>query len=73
MIINNFTIGYANSTFSDPAALPQIIDAQGPNNKITPTNVLVRWMPTLGKKWIGAISIETPTNQITTDSLTIKS
>lgn len=73
MIINDFTIGYANTTFSDPAALPQIIDAQGPNNKITPTNVLVRWMPGLGKKWIGAISLETPTNQITTDSITTKS
>ena len=73
MIINDFTIGYANSTFSDPAALPQIVDAQGPNNKITPTNVLVRWMPRLGKKWIGAISLETPTNQITTDSITTKS
>lgn len=71
-IVGNFTIGYANSTFSDPAALPQIIDAQGPSNKITPTNVLVRWMPTITKNWIGAISIETPSNQISTDSTTTK-
>lgn len=38
--INNFTIGYASSTFSDPAALPPTVDAQGPNNKISPTSVL---------------------------------
>lgn len=71
-IIKDLTIGYASSTFSDPAALPQIIDAQGPCNKITPTNVLVRWMPTIKQKWIGAISLETPSSQITTDSTTQK-
>ena len=43
-IINDFTIGYASSTFSDPAAVPPTVDAAGPNNKITPTSVLVRYM-----------------------------
>lgn len=67
--INDFTIGYANSTFSDPAALPPTVDAQGPSNKISPTSVLVRWMPKFKEKWTAAISLETPDNSISlTDS-----
>ena len=31
--INDFTIGYTVSTFSDPMALPPTVDAQGPVNK----------------------------------------
>ena len=68
--VRDFTIGYANSTFSDPAAIPPIIDAQGPSNKIVPTNVLIRWMPTIKRNWIIAISLETPSTQISTDSIT---
>lgn len=49
--INDFTIGYAASTFSDPAALPPTVDAQGPSNKITPTSVLVRYMPVVKDKY----------------------
>lgn len=71
-IVNDFTIGYANSTFSDPAAQPATVDAQGPANKISPTAVLVRWMPTFKKKWVAAVSLETPSNSITTDSTTSK-
>lgn len=66
-IINKFTIGYANSTFSDPAATPPTVDAQGPNNKISPTAVLVRWMPTVKKHWTFAVSAETPAPQIGAD------
>lgn len=67
--INDWTIGYANSTFSDPAAQPATVDAQGPSNKITPTNVLVRWMPRFKKNWLAAVSVETPsTSYGTTES-----
>ena len=67
--INDWTIGYANSTFSDPAAQPATVDAQGPSNKITPTNVLVRWMPRFKKNWVAAVSVETPsTSYGTTES-----
>lgn len=62
--INDFTIGYAASTFSDPAALPPTVDAQGPSNKITPTSVLVRYMPVVKDKWYFAVSAETPSNSI---------
>ncbi len=58
--INDWTIGYANSTFSDPSALPPIIDAQGPNVKMSNTAVLVRWMRTWKQKWTMAASLETP-------------
>lgn len=59
-IVNDFTIGLATSTFSDPAAQPPVIDAQGPGNKISGSSVLVRWMPRIANRWIAAISAETP-------------
>ncbi len=67
-IIKDFTIGYANSSFSDPTTIPPTVDAQGPANKITPTSVLVRWMPRINKNWIAAISAETPSTQIDADN-----
>lgn len=67
-IINDFTIGYAASTFSDPAAVPPTVDAQGPNNKISPTAVLVRYMPVVRDKWVFAVSAETPSPSISVDN-----
>lgn len=66
-IINDLTVGYASSTFSDPAAIPPTVDAQGPANKITPTAVLVRYMPVFKDKWYLAVSAETPDNSIGAD------
>lgn len=59
-IINDVTIGYASSTFSDLQALPPVIDAQGPNAKMSQTAVLARWMHTWRKRWSFAASLETP-------------
>lgn len=70
--INDFTVGYAPSTFSDPAALPPTVDAQGPNNKITPTSVLVRYMPVVKDKWVFAASVETPEPTIDADNSTTR-
>lgn len=70
--INDWTIGYANSTFSDPAAVPPSVDASGPNNKVTPTNVLVRWMHDFTPKWSGALSVETPATAIADNTDTRK-
>ena len=58
--INNFTVGYAASTYSDPAATPPTVDAQGPNNKIGTTAVLVRYMPVIKDRWVLAVSGESP-------------
>lgn len=66
-IINDFTVGYAASTFSDPAAIPPTVDAQGPNNKISPTSVLLRYMPVIKDRWVLALSVETPSPAIDTD------
>jgi len=71
-IINDFTVGYASSTFSDPAALPPTVDAQGPCNKISPTSVLVRYMPVLKDKWYLAVSAETPSASIGDDGVATK-
>lgn len=71
-IINDFTVGYANSTFSDPAAVPPTVDAQGPNNKLASTSVLVRWMPRVGRRWVFAVSVETPSNQLDVDGVNTK-
>lgn len=62
-IINDWTVGYASSTFSDPAAVPATVDAQGPNNKISNTDVLIRWLKPFRQKWSVALSVETPTEQ----------
>lgn len=66
-LINDFTIGYAVTTFSDPAALPPMVDANGPSNKISPANVLVRYMTSFGPRWSIAVSAETPATAIRAD------
>lgn len=71
-IINDWTIGYAPSTFADPAATPPTVDAQGPSNKISPTSVLLRWMPVVKNKWVFALSAETPSTAIGADNTSTK-
>ena len=63
-MFRDFTIGYANSTFSDPAAQPVCIDAGGSTNKFSNTSVLVRYMPCFRKKWYVGVSLETPGSAI---------
>lgn len=67
-MIRNFTVGYANSTFSDPAALAPTVDAQGATNKLAKTNVLVRYMPSWGP-WSVGVSAETPDAVIGADGM----
>lgn len=62
--LNDWTIGYAASTFSDPASVAPTIDAAGPNNKISTTAVLVRWMRTVSQRCVLAASLETPATRI---------
>lgn len=63
--INDFTIGYTNSTFSDPGALPPAVDASGPNAKMSATSVLVRYLHEFkNKRWAVAASVEAPKNGI---------
>lgn len=69
-VINGFTIGYANSTFSDPGALPPAIDASGPNAKMSATAVLVRYLHEFNSGWSVAGSVETPDNAIDANNTT---
>jgi opacity protein-like surface antigen len=71
-IINNVTVGYASSTFSDPAAVPPTVDAQGPNNKLSATSTLIRYMPTIKDRWVLAVSAETPATAIAVDGVDTK-
>ncbi|MDE6010469.1 MAG: hypothetical protein K2F87_03345 [Muribaculaceae bacterium] len=63
-MVRDFTVGYANSTFSDPAAQPVVIDAAGNNNKFSNTSVLVRYMPCLRNRWYLGVSLETPATAV---------
>lgn len=62
--VNDWTLGYTNSTFSDPAAQPPTVDAQGPNSETSDTNLLLRWMHTFKNHYVVAASVETPNGAI---------
>ncbi len=67
-MFRDFTVGYASSTFSDPAALPPVVDAAGVNNKLSVTTVLARYMPTFKNRWSVGVSVETPETAIVADN-----
>jgi len=71
-IVNDWTVGYAASTFSDPSAQPPMIDSNGASNKITPTAVLVRYSPRLNEHWQLAVSAETPETAVNADGVNTK-
>ncbi len=68
--INDWTIGYASSTFSDPTAAPPTVDAQGPQAYVQTTAVLLRWMHTFKRHWTTAASVEMPKSQIGANNIT---
>ena len=69
VMARDFTVGYASSTFPDPAACPSTVDAQGPNNKMDRTSVLVRYMPRLSENLLAAVSVENPQSYISADGI----
>lgn len=64
-IVNDWEVGYDDSSFTDPSAQPPTIDGAGPNGFISKTNVLVRYMHTFKKKWTVAGSFEFPKSEVT--------
>ena len=60
--IEDWTVGYSHSTFSDPAAQPDLLDGAGANGKIDKTNVLLRYMHTWKDRWTVAGSVEFPSS-----------
>ena len=70
--VRDFTVGYAASTFSDPAAVPSTVDAAGPSNKLAHTTVLVRYMPRVARHVTVGVSVEAPDSQIDADGVDTK-
>lgn len=66
--LNDFTLGYTSSTFSDPASVAPTVDSQGPNNKVSHTTMLVRYMPVVKDKWYFAVSAEMPEQSVGFDN-----
>lgn len=68
-IINDWTVGLAKSTFSDAAAEPPTVDANGSNVSMDQAAVLVRWGHTWKDRWKVAASLETPAMSLETDNV----
>lgn len=66
----DWTVGYAPSTFSDPAAEPPVLDGQGPSAEMSKTNVLVRWLHTSRHGLVYGGSVELSSSQTDTGEAT---
>lgn len=64
---NDVTVGLATTTFSDPAAQPDLLDGAGPNGKVDRSNVLVRYLHTFHNHWSVGGSVEFPSSQVRDD------
>lgn len=65
--VGDWTLGYASTTFADPAACPNTVDPQGPNAEVSETTFLIRYMHTFkGNHWSIAASVEAPDLQVPT-------
>lgn len=70
--ISDWTIGYAATTFSDPATQAPTIDGGGQNGKTTHTDLLVRWQHQFDRRWEMAASLEMPQSQVDADGVLTK-
>lgn len=71
--VNDWTVGYATTTFSDPAAEPPVIDGSGPNGKLSKSSVLVRYLHEMRGGWMVGGSLEFPHSQKGVDGTMTKS
>ena len=67
VIMSDWTVGYATTTFADPASQVPTIDGAGPNGKASKTAMLVRWMHDFNSHWSMAGSVEMPSSQVDAD------
>lgn len=67
--VQDWTVGYATSTFADPAAEAPTIDGAGPNGKASRTSMLVRWMHPFNQHWMMAASVEMPSSHVDADGV----
>lgn len=60
MRLHNWSLGYASTTFQDPAAQTPTVDCAGPCGTVDKTNVLVRYFHTFKSGWSVAGGAEFP-------------
>lgn len=70
--LNGFTLGYAHSVFSDPAATVPSIDPFGPIGTINKRNIMVSYRHYFSNKIYGTISVEYPQASYTVNDYTQK-
>ena len=63
----DFQVGLAPTTFSDPAAQPDVLDPAGADGRLDRSNVLVRYLHTWRQHWTFAGSVEFPSSQLSVD------
>ncbi len=69
--INDWTVGYATSTFSDGSAIAPTVDANGSTMSMDFSALLVRWMHQFKSGVTLAASVETPEMTIQSDGTTV--
>lgn len=69
---NDWTLGWAASTFSDPATEAPTIDGAGQNGKTSHTTMLIRWMHQIKQHWQIAASVELPSTSVDADGVSTK-
>lgn len=60
----DFTVGLANSTFTDPATQPATIETEGPNSELSYSRILFRYMQKTSNHFSFAVAAENPEDQI---------
>ena len=70
--VNDFTVGYSLTTFSDPAANPPTIDGAGPNGEINKSAVMLRWLHRIKRNWIVSAALEIPKSMVDADNVHTK-
>lgn len=72
--VNDWTVGYASTTFSDVQAETPVIDGGGQNGRTSRSSILVRWMHDFGKsrRWTMAASVELPDSRVDADGVMTK-
>ncbi len=68
IIFNDWTMGYASSTFIDHASVALTIDGAGPNGSLSKTAVLLRYFHTFKNNWSVGAGVEFPSSTISDNS-----
>ena len=71
--ISDWTIGYTQTAFNDPAAEAPTIDGSGQNGTAGRSALGVRWDHKLKKRWKIGAGVAMPSGQIQADNVTTKS